>query len=119
MKIGISGTHGAGKTTLAKKLADYFNMPYIPEKARESAEKLGIENMDEAIRDKDLMSTFQWDVLRRQLNAEARAFFVSDRTVVDNLAYYVINNNDDVFTVSKYIMPINLFNINKEYIKFI
>lgn len=49
------------------------------------------------------MTTYQWDIIRRQLNAESNLdSFISDRTTLDNFIYYKLNNNDTPHTFSIY-----------------
>ena len=51
------------------------------------------------------MSTYQWDILRRQLNAESSyTCFISDRTTLDNYIYYKFNNNDHEKVQRKYYL---------------
>ena len=90
MRIGITGTHGAGKTTLAKALSQKLNLPLIAEQARIVAERLGIKTSEELLRDKNLAREFQVTVFLAQIGMED-AFpdgFVSDRTALDCLAYW-------------------------------
>jgi NadR type nicotinamide-nucleotide adenylyltransferase len=42
IKVAILGPESTGKTALAKRLAEHFNTPWIPEYAREYVEKLTI-----------------------------------------------------------------------------
>lgn len=87
MKIGITGTHGTGKTTLAGRLADELKIPLIKERARTVAKRWGLTPA--TIPEKNKYE-FQWEVLFEQIQQEEahKSGFVSDRTVYDNLAYY-------------------------------
>lgn len=90
MRIGITGAHGTGKTTLAKAISQKLNLPLISEQARIVANQLGIKSSDELLRDKNLAREFQVTVLLAQIGMED-AFpdgFVSDRTALDCLAYW-------------------------------
>lgn len=97
LKIGITGTHSTGKTTLAKALAEELCLPLIPEQARIAIGKFKIDDLDKFKEDADMFSTFQIDILRRQLNEEMKHYhsgFISDRTTLCNFAYYAVNTCD-------------------------
>lgn len=71
------GTHCAGKTTLAKALSRELNLPLVSEAATNVP--------------KERWSSVggQIDILMNQIKSELPyAQFVSDRTVIDNWAYY-------------------------------
>jgi len=79
MRIGICGTSCAGKTTLARALSKRLNLPLINEVAEDF---------------KEFRNTIptQFNIASGQIGAEinmvaAHGGFVSDRTVLDNLAY--------------------------------
>ena len=89
MRIGIAGTHGAGKTMLAKQLSRQLGLPLIEEQARLVAVKLGVRHADDLLGDGALAERFQKAVLLQQLAAEgSRSSFVSDRTLYDCLVYW-------------------------------
>lgn len=80
-KIGITGSHGTGKTTLAKKFSEEFNLPLISEVAR----KYDIPNTNI-----EAYCKIQKRLLFNQIEKEAEyQSFVSDRTTIDNLAYWI------------------------------
>lgn len=85
MRIGICGTHCAGKTTLAKALGEKYGLSMILDVAA---------SMPKAtIRD-------QLAIMKAQMDAETwcssnEGGFVSDRTVCDNWAYITQFANDD------------------------
>jgi len=90
MRIAISGTHGIGKTTLAKWLSEELGIQMLGEKARGLLESTyPFEIID---RDTTSFLDFQREVLDLQ---EAEAWtkrnesYVVDRTPVDSLAYVV------------------------------
>lgn len=77
VKIGICGTHCSGKTTLATEVSRRFGLPLIQEVAglvpRERRKSVGA----------------QIDIMFSQMKQElVRSAFVSDRTLIDNRAYY-------------------------------
>lgn len=90
MKIGITGTHGVGKTTLAKELSKKLELPLISEQARVVAQMLGISRADELYRNKNLARDFQTATLISQIGMEQiyQRGFVSDRSTLDCLAYW-------------------------------
>lgn len=81
MRIAIIGTHGTGKTTLAKMLSGIFKIPILGECARNHDIKNA--NPDEYVK-------IQKDILIEQIAAESKhPSFVSDRSTIDNLAYWI------------------------------
>ena len=83
-KIGIVGSHSCGKTTLVKALCHRVEIPII----HELASKFPPE-------DRKYIST-QYDIMRAQIDCEkAHKSFLSDRTVIDNLAYATLVYNTD------------------------
>ena len=91
MRIAITGTHGVGKTTLAKVLSETLHLPLITEVAREVAVAVGYKSTMEIIADSPARKvSFQVTLLGAQ---SAREFynrtkgFVSDRSILDIIAY--------------------------------
>ena len=93
IKIGITGTHGTGKTSLAHSLVGHlkelgFNAGYIREFVRDCPLPVGTE--------KENSAAAQTWILCRQLIEELEAvhkydILVCDRTVIDNYAYFLWN----------------------------
>lgn len=82
VKIGITGTHCSGKTTLATELSKVLEVPLIHEIAGQFKEE-----------DRQKIGT-QHKILLAQIAAEkSHQEFVSDRTVIDNLAYCIWHAN--------------------------
>jgi len=126
LRIGIVGTHSTGKTTLARCLVEKLNnegqrVLLIKEQVRSVAADLSIQNVEEvARRGPKWFSLFQWEILRRQINSEQYAVkngysFVSDRTTLDNLAYYMLGNSGDSKAVRKMYEGIALKNMKRGY----
>lgn len=78
MKIGISGSHCSGKSELARALAYKYPTPIIT----------GIA--DKYTKTQRTSLETQHDILKALIKAEkAQINFISDRTVIDALAYFV------------------------------
>ena len=94
-KIGITGTHGGGKSTLAGLLAGAINHDLIVEKVYSTAIALGYKGP--SFIPPEAMALFQWEVLVAQAEAEGRMNdFITDRTFLDFAAYWILNTG--VFT---------------------
>jgi nicotinamide riboside kinase len=86
LRIAIIGSQSTGKTTLAKQLSEHLNIQLISEIARRF--------------DKNILSNktsaeyllIQKELLKLQIEEESKLQnFVSDRSTVDNLAYWIHN----------------------------
>lgn len=87
MKIAIIGSHGIGKTTVAKEIAKRMNLPYIHEVARE------VNNMGYEISYPSNPNT-QLMIFLRQLRNEMYIWKgVFDRSLIDNIAYSIASNS--------------------------
>lgn len=76
VRIGITGTHCSGKTTLTNDLCVRLGLPHITEVAAAFTEAQRQHYMT------------QYKILDRQISREKESYsFVSDRTVFDNMAY--------------------------------
>lgn len=91
MRIGITGSHGTGKTTLARALSEHLGISLITEQARSVARRMGIKDCS-ALGNNLLTASFQRQVLLAQIKAEEKAGrdWVSDRTTLDCLAYWYL-----------------------------
>lgn len=90
MRIAITGTHGTGKTTLARALSKELKLPLIAEIAREAAKNTCVDHASKLLSNIYIARKFQWEVLRQQVNAEDSfcGKFVSDRCTLDCFAYW-------------------------------
>jgi len=96
MKIAVAGSHGTGKTTLARMLADALGLPLITERAREAARQMKLGDLGVLLRDRNMAQSFQALVWELQTRAEEEmASFVSDRCVYDVLAYCLFYGLED------------------------
>lgn len=89
LKIAFTGTHGAGKTTLAKLLATSLSLDSIVvSRPTAIAQQMGYKKAGDV--PKKFFYTFQMLSLFEQIHSEKQAGqgFVSDRATVDYLAYY-------------------------------
>jgi len=106
VRIGICGSQSTGKSTLAKALAQALELPLIREQARVVAHGMGIHS-EEMLRraNPELQVEFQKRCLQQQQKAEAKypEGFVSDRTVVDNAAYWLVWNHAHAPLHDRYI----------------
>lgn len=122
MKIALTGTHGVGKTTLAKMLVEKLNLPYIHEGARSVIEMLNTYSLDYREFDDRQRSLFQKCVVNLQLIVE-NSFeqgFVSDRSLFDCQAYsnfdIKVPNIADRYDLIVYL-PIE-FELEKDGVRF-
>ncbi|MFO0744895.1 MAG: ATP-binding protein [Myxococcota bacterium] len=94
MRIGIVGAAGTGKTTLAKALAAHLGAPYLPDYVQTVLRELGRDSW-RGVSDPKERRRIREEGLRRKIAAEADAErFVSDKTVVDYLAYWLQNQSE-------------------------
>jgi len=86
-RIAISGPAGAGKTTLAKALAEELGLPLIPESIRVIANNMILSQIRKL--SKDTRLALQIGALATQIEREnASVYFVSDRATLDYLFYH-------------------------------
>lgn len=101
MKIFISGPSGIGKTTMATHLAKEYNIPFIQGSSKVLWEKHGINSHKELIQktntDPDFGVNFQFELLEYRNKAiEGHESFVTDRSPMDNLVYFMLQVSDKV-----------------------
>jgi adenylate kinase family enzyme len=93
MKIAIAGSHGVGKTTLAKTLAEKLGFAYIPDIVRQEAVKKGFvinENTPPEVH--FWLTCWQWEL--EQTTAED---WIADKSLFDYLVYGEIVLKEGVF----------------------
>jgi nicotinamide riboside kinase len=87
IRVGISGSAGIGKTTLAKQLAEYFHVKYITEGVREYLAETGL-TLRQALADAE---NFQWEIWQRHLGQINSCYsFISDRSFADFISYAIL-----------------------------
>lgn len=87
MRVYFSGSHSSGKTTLARYVAEHYELPLLPEAARLVLSERELQ-LDTLRYDMNLVDSYQEEVFNRQLAEEAKhKEFVSDRSAIDCLAY--------------------------------
>ena len=68
IKIALTGTHGIGKTTLAKQLSERLGIPYLDEVARKVARIYGFENSNQVKESSyERIKSYQLDVWANQI----------------------------------------------------
>lgn len=87
MRIYFVGSHSVGKTTCARWVSSKYNIPMVPEVARQVMAEMEL-SLERIRVDSDLINQYQKRVLERQIQAESMAGteYVSDRAF-DCLAY--------------------------------
>ena len=85
MRIGITGSAGTGKTTLAEVLAKELNYTLVPEGVRNYLQKKQMN-----LRDMEILDTIkmQESILNKKVQKEVnKDNWIADRTPIDNLVY--------------------------------
>jgi broad specificity phosphatase PhoE/predicted ATPase len=90
-RVALSGSAGTGKTTLARRLAARWGLPYIPEGMRARIEA----GLDLHTLDHDGMRALIGELWAEQVEREDRAVaaaggFVADRSPLDFLAFWLL-----------------------------
>jgi len=94
MRIGIVGAAGTGKTTLAKALASHLGSHYVPDHVLNVLRESGRDSW-KGVSDPRDRRRIREEALRRKRVAEGEhEAFVSDKTVVDYLAYWLQNQSE-------------------------
>lgn len=100
MRIAITGSHGVGKTTLAKAVGAALDLPVLPEASRIAAEALELGPLGE----KHVGGGFQEACLDiQQRNEEAYENFVADRGWPDYVAYPLAIGSFSSKSIGRYV----------------
>lgn len=94
-KIFISGPSGSGKTTLAKYIAARYRIPFVDGSSKVLWKRYGIESHADLItkcsNDPEMAIKFQFELLDYRMEAiQGKSEFVTDRSPLDNLVYYLL-----------------------------
>jgi len=101
-RILICGPSGTGKSELANFIGLSLGIPFITTSTKPLWPAHDIESHTELIKkgqdDPDWGNSFQWEVLdyRRKLLNKETGGYVCDRSPIDNLAYYMMQNSMDM-----------------------
>jgi len=113
-RIGISGAHGVGKTTLVTKLSGISALPLIPEFARELLKLTHFNWRNPGKEDLDLWVRFESAIFLSYLFCvRTMPSFVADRTIFDVFSYILLQVAKYLFLaeflvqVEKYIEPVD------------
>jgi hypothetical protein len=90
MKIGITGAHNTGKTTLAKKLAKYYNLLLVPECARELITDANINWREDSSSTKLLLQSGIALAYYAYFSLYRNESFIADRLPIDVIAYTLL-----------------------------
>lgn len=85
--IGLTGSSGCGKTTLAKKLSSELGIQFVPSMVREGHRLCGMSSAPHYNFSKRMQVQNKILDLAEQSYKDAERGFVSDRTPLDMLAY--------------------------------
>jgi len=107
MRIGITGSSGTGKTTLAKALVKHLGRDYqlVEEGVREWLAARGYESPRD-LKGAEETRQMQEDILAAKINTETfQENYVADRTTLDNIVYvlYWISRKAEEKWLNEYI----------------
>jgi hypothetical protein len=92
MRIGIVGHAGSGKSTLARDLSQALGIPLIPDLVLQELQDQAGKPSWRGIKDTRIRRGIRLAALEKKIAAEAAAeSFVSDKTVIDYLTYWLQN----------------------------
>jgi hypothetical protein len=111
IRIGISGPSGTGKTTLAQYISKNYDIPFITTSTKPLWDKHGItshlELIQKTVTEPSWGMDFQKELLEwRSAKLEGVHSFVTDRTPIDNLVYFLLqcSSNQSDENIRKYIL---------------
>ena len=112
-RIAITGPSGVGKTTLAKFISEEYGIEFVSASARDVWPRFGFQNHAEALskclRDPNLGLQYQEHILiNRHKALSARPVFVTDRSPIDNYAYFLLQQGYNSELHNKYMKDLCL-----------
>jgi hypothetical protein len=102
IRIGISGSSGTGKSTLARFISDTYGLPMNPVGSRSTANEMGFESpydVDKAGRREEFQRRLQASKIAWETSHES---FVTDRTTLDELVYTTFHDVKTACSASYY-----------------
>ena len=87
--IVITGAESTGKTTLTERLAQHYNVPYMPEIAREYVEKL---NRKYTYSDVETIAKMQIELFHKIIKTEAPYIFIDTWLIVTKIWFEFVYN---------------------------
>ena len=105
--VVITGAESTGKSTLAKDLAEYFHVPYIPEIARNYVEKL---TKKYNYHDVETIAKMQVGQLSQFINSEHPFIFVDTWLIITKVWFEVVFKKVPEWLENEIVStPIDLF----------
>ena len=100
MKIGFCGSGGIGKSTVLAALAPLIDVPTLPSVARSVFERWKITEADQLGMSPAELWSLQKEIFDARVEAEKEmnGHFISDRTLVDHMAYCLLRANAGMST---------------------
>ena len=101
IRIGICGPSGTGKSTLAKYISEKYEVPFVTTSTKPLWEKHYITSheslINKTLSDPKWGLQFQHEVLDYRIKMmDENPNFITDRTPIDNLVYFLLQNTHSV-----------------------